>query len=108
MSNKAEYESDVDHLKELNQEFKRLRKMAKEIKSSQTLAKSQNLKRIPEEYRIRGEYARSFYNALRYCWSCTEVKHAEHYMALALDWADGYDMHIILHCSHGNDLSVKA
>ncbi|KAI0970719.1 hypothetical protein F4678DRAFT_100313 [Xylaria arbuscula] len=108
MSNKADYESDIDHLRELNQEFKRLRKMAKEIKSSQALAKTERQKRVPKEYRIRGEYARSFYNALRYCWSCTEIQHAEHYMALTLDWEDGYDMHIILHCSHRNNLSIKA
>lgn len=107
MSNKADYESDIDHLKELNQEFKRLRKMAKEIQNSQTLAKSQGRKQIPKEYRIRGEYARSFYNALRYCWSCTDIKHAEHNMALALDWADGYEMHIILHCNHENDMRIK-
>ncbi|KAI1146052.1 hypothetical protein F4825DRAFT_473101 [Nemania diffusa] len=107
MSNKAEYESDIDHLKELNHEFKRLRKMAKEVESGQTLAKSQGQKQVPKEYRARGEYAKSFYIALRDCWSCTEVEHAEHHMALALEWGDGYDMHIILNCGHGKDLSVK-
>ncbi|KAI1427617.1 hypothetical protein F5Y12DRAFT_142556 [Xylaria sp. FL1777] len=107
VSNKADYESDIDQLKGLNQEFKRLRKVAKEIRSNQTLAKRQDRKRIPKEYRTRGEYARSFYNALRYCWSCTDVKHAEHYMALALDWERGYDMHIMLHCTHGDDSSLK-
>ncbi|TRX89070.1 hypothetical protein FHL15_010089 [Xylaria flabelliformis] len=107
MSNKTEYETDIDHLKELNQEFKRLRKMANEIKSVQTLAKSQDQNQTPKEYKIRGEYARSFYNALRYCWSCTELEHVEHNMALVLDWADAYDMHIILHCSRGNNSSFK-
>ncbi|KAI0443963.1 hypothetical protein F4803DRAFT_281702 [Xylaria telfairii] len=107
MSNKAEYESDIDHLKDLNQEFKRLRKMAKEINSTQTLAKSQNHKQIPKEYKMRGEYAKSFYNALRYCWSCTEAEHVEHYMALSLDWEDGYDMHIVLRRSCGSDLAIK-
>ncbi|KAI0411365.1 hypothetical protein F5X98DRAFT_383849 [Xylaria grammica] len=108
MSHKADYESDIDHLKELNQEFKRLRKMAKEVKSSETLAGSPDRKQIPKEYRMRGEYARSFYNALRHCWSCTEVKHAEHYMALALDWDSGYDMNVLLHCAHENDSSPNA
>ncbi|KAJ3579279.1 hypothetical protein NPX13_g1293 [Xylaria arbuscula] len=107
MSNKTDYESDIDHLKELNQEFKRLRKVAKEINRTQTLAKPSNQKRIPKEYRVRGEYARSFYNALRYCWSCTDVQHAEHNMALALDWENGRDMHIVLHCTHKGDSSFN-
>ncbi|KAK5629217.1 hypothetical protein RRF57_004932 [Xylaria bambusicola] len=108
LSNKTSYEENIDYLKELNQEFKRLRRMAKEIKSSQTIAKAHNKKRIPKEYRIRGEYARSFYNALRYCWSCTDVEHSEHYMALALDWRGGHDMHVILQCTQGNSFSPDA
>ncbi|KAI0553263.1 hypothetical protein F4679DRAFT_580931 [Xylaria curta] len=107
MSNKAKYETDIDHLKELNQEFKRLRKMANEIKSIQTLTISRHQNQIPEDYKIRGEYARSFYNALRYCWSCAEVNHAEHNMALVLDSANAYDMHIILQFNHKNNPSFK-
>ena len=108
MSNKADYESDIDNLKELNQEFKRLRKVAKEIKSSQILARPSNQKRIPREYRVRGEYARSFYNALRYCWSCTDIQQIEHNMAPPLDWEVGCDMHILLHCTHGDNSSLNA
>ncbi|KAI0505353.1 hypothetical protein F5B22DRAFT_529482 [Xylaria bambusicola] len=105
LSNKTDYEENIDYLKELNQEFKRLRRMAKEIQSSQILAKTHSQKRIPKEYRIRGEYAKSFYNALRYCWSCTDVEHTEHYMALALNCGSGHDMRIILQRAQGNSFS---
>ncbi|GAP85045.1 hypothetical protein SAMD00023353_3900910 [Rosellinia necatrix] len=99
-TNKTSYEADIGHIKELNQEFRRLRKMAKEFNQSNIVAQAEEQKLIPADYSVKGELARAFYNSVKSCWSCAEVHHAEHRIALLLEWFDGHDMRIFLHCRH--------
>ncbi|KAI1323263.1 hypothetical protein F5Y16DRAFT_384108 [Xylariaceae sp. FL0255] len=109
MAHKTDFEADIEHLKELNQEFKRLRKMAHQVKKAQALVKTQELKQMPKVYKMKGEHARSLYNAMKYCWSCSEGHIAQHYMALVLEFTDGFDMRIILHRPQSQliDLSIR-
>ncbi|KAI0140403.1 hypothetical protein BJ166DRAFT_542961 [Pestalotiopsis sp. NC0098] len=84
---KSKWLSKIDNISELNQDLKRLRKTAKQIRSAKPKVQQQDTKQIPTYYEYLSPYAKSFYQALAQNWSCSQSRHIYHDLALFLGQA---------------------
>lgn len=99
MMNKSKYGETIDDLKEAIQEFKRIRKMAAKVHKHQSATSSCIHKRarpLPSSYRRTTEHLRSFYEALRYFWSCAQTQHTGHDVRLFLDSRSDGSLRVIV------------
>ncbi|KAI4592497.1 hypothetical protein KJ359_011079 [Pestalotiopsis sp. 9143b] len=84
---KSKWLSKIDNISELNQDLKRLRKTAKQIRHAKPKVQKQDTKQIPTYYEYLSPYTKSFYQALTQNWSCSQSRHIYHDLALFLGQA---------------------
>ncbi|KAK7962789.1 uncharacterized protein PG986_003614 [Apiospora aurea] len=102
MLQKSSWEGKLENIKDLNQELRRLRKMAAQVHARRAAAQTCSSAKMPKTYRDMGNHARSLSNAIKYCWSCTETLHVHHLLGLTLESPNGHDLHVLFSCQ-GND-----
>ncbi|ORY63868.1 uncharacterized protein BCR38DRAFT_485015 [Pseudomassariella vexata] len=85
MLNKSKYDASIEGFKEANQDLKRLRKTAANLKKCQLKACTKRSRPLPSSYHKVTQHSKSFYDALRTFWSCLQSQHTSHDVRLLLD-----------------------
>ncbi|KAK7984464.1 hypothetical protein PG989_011866 [Apiospora arundinis] len=95
MRQKSSWESKLENIKGLNQELRRLRKMAAQVHQRRTTTHTSSRFRMPQTYKVIGEHARSLFNAIKSSWSCTNTLHLRHLLGLTLESLKGHDLQVL-------------
>lgn len=87
MVNKSKYEEAIQGLKDAIQEFKRLRKTAAKLQKRQATSSCcvKRARPLPPSWQTTAQHSRSFYEALRDFWSCSQAQHTGHDVRLFLN-----------------------
>ncbi|KAK7937955.1 uncharacterized protein PG986_014823 [Apiospora aurea] len=83
--NRSKYETFIDNFKEANQEMKRLREAALKFQQHETKSLSKGSKPLPRSYQQVAHHSKSFYEALRASWACSQSQHMGHDVLLLID-----------------------
>lgn len=99
MMNKSKYGETIEEMREAIQEFKRLRKMAAKVNKHRlttSFCVQKPTRSLPSSYQRITENLRSFYEALRNFWSCSQSQHTGHDVRLFLDSRSDGSLRVIV------------
>ncbi|KAK6821205.1 hypothetical protein PG987_015605 [Apiospora arundinis] len=106
MRQKSSWESKLENIKDLNQELRRLRKMASQVQKRRTTTQASTI--MPQTYKTISDHARSLSNAIKYCWSCTDALHIRHLLGLTLESLKGHDLQVLFSCQEARAFETRS
>ncbi|KAK6859523.1 hypothetical protein PG995_003159 [Apiospora arundinis] len=106
MRQKSSWESKLENIKDLNQELRRLRKMASQVQKRRTTTQASTI--MPQTYKTISDHARSLSNAIKYCWSCTDTLHIRHILGLTLESLKGHDLQVLFSCQEARAFETRS